>query len=462
MAVAMENETNAPGPAPTDALPQRTHFHIVLGLIFIPFAAVLAGWTLAVWDVLRGYESREQLRWTRWLVALVVLDALVAASVGWMMADPQRLERAAGGPPAAEPGPRIGITFASDPDKEPPKVGDVLPGSPAERAGLKPGDVIEAIDGTPVATDKEAREAILSGAPGAARTLTVRRGETTEDLSVTPTIPEKKTLGLFEARESSERTDWLGALTAFLPAVVIVGIAAAVSRLRRRAEVVVWRGFIVAAVGSFAVSVGAAFLMKALLGGWSLGGVLIAMTAQMVALLGLTEIAFRWCGREVLPPPDPPVPLTPVRAALQGVFYLITGFLRATVLLWTADQIFLEGATSEKAQGIEILAKAPLGVGGTLLFILVVVFLGPFAEEKLFRGFLVPRLAAMWGSVPSMVVSSLLFALFHPHYGMFMPIVFLYGYVFAWARLRTGGIGAPFVLHMTVNGIVLLVMLTRT
>ena len=60
----------------------------------------------------------------------------------------------------------------------------------------------------------------------------------------------------------------------------------------------------------------------------------------------------------------------------------------------------------------------------------------------------------MWGSVASLLVSSLLFALFHPHYGLFMPIVLLYGGVFAWARLRTGRLVVPVLLHTLVNGLV--------
>ena len=52
----------------------------------------------------------------------------------------------------------------------------VLPGSPAERAGLVEGDQITAVDDTPVASDAELRAAIEAVAEGAAYVLTVRRG----------------------------------------------------------------------------------------------------------------------------------------------------------------------------------------------------------------------------------------------------------------------------------------------
>ena len=54
----------------------------------------------------------------------------------------------------------------------------VLPGSPAERAGLVEGDQITAVDDTPVASDAELRAAIEAVAEGAAYVLTVRRGGT--------------------------------------------------------------------------------------------------------------------------------------------------------------------------------------------------------------------------------------------------------------------------------------------
>ncbi len=52
----------------------------------------------------------------------------------------------------------------------------VLPGSPAERAGLAEGDRITAVDGAPVTSGAELRAAIEAVAEGEAYTLTVRRG----------------------------------------------------------------------------------------------------------------------------------------------------------------------------------------------------------------------------------------------------------------------------------------------
>jgi len=67
----------------------------------------------------------------------------------------------------------------------PPVVGQVLDDSPADDAGLEPGDQVVAIDGEPVAYWKELRSAIID-APGETLELTIDRAGSTVDLDVTP------------------------------------------------------------------------------------------------------------------------------------------------------------------------------------------------------------------------------------------------------------------------------------
>jgi uncharacterized protein len=297
------------------------------------------------------------------------------------------------------------------------------------------------------------------------RDLLIRRGEQTLTISVFPEMPEQKKLDLFEARRPAEdapKSEWLSTALAFLPALGVGVIAAIVSHFRRRAKVVVWRGFLLAIFGSVAAAAGVGFLCKTLAGGWSLGAVLLALMAQMVSLLALTGVAHLWCGRQVPAPPDPAAPISPWIAVLLGAFYLFTGFIRVSIVLMVLDQIFTGGATAARTDSLDRLITQPLGVWGTLLLVGNIVVVGPLAEESVFRGFLLPRLAAQWNAAAGLLVSSLIFALFHPHYTLFMPIVLVYGWVFGWARLRTGGILAPFILHMAVNGLVTTLTLLRT
>lgn len=74
-----------------------------------------------------------------------------------------------------------GVQVATEPqqDQRP-----VTPGGPADRAGIRPGDVITAIDGRPVTEADELIVAIRARAPGDAVTLTVRTGDSEREVRV--------------------------------------------------------------------------------------------------------------------------------------------------------------------------------------------------------------------------------------------------------------------------------------
>jgi putative serine protease PepD len=60
----------------------------------------------------------------------------------------------------------------------------VTPGGPADQAGIRPGDVILAIDGRPVSQSDELIVAIRARQPGEAVTLRVRSGDQERDVRV--------------------------------------------------------------------------------------------------------------------------------------------------------------------------------------------------------------------------------------------------------------------------------------
>ena len=68
-----------------------------------------------------------------------------------------------------------------------PQVLNVVPGDPADRAGIVRGDVIVAINGEPVARDAPLIETINRSAD-VALTLTIRRGGTRQEIVVTPAL----------------------------------------------------------------------------------------------------------------------------------------------------------------------------------------------------------------------------------------------------------------------------------
>ncbi|HEY9284062.1 MAG TPA: Do family serine endopeptidase, partial [Pyrinomonadaceae bacterium] len=64
-------------------------------------------------------------------------------------------------------------------------VNSVVPGGPADRAGLKQGDLITGFNGSPVADPNSLRNAVASAQPGAEVTLTVNRGGREDQLRAT-------------------------------------------------------------------------------------------------------------------------------------------------------------------------------------------------------------------------------------------------------------------------------------
>jgi serine protease Do len=78
-------------------------------------------------------------------------------------------------------------------------VGDVTPGSPAERSGLEKGDIIVALNGKPITDSNELRMSIAMMAPGTTAKLDVWRGgsrhEITVKLGTLPTEQEQASAG---------------------------------------------------------------------------------------------------------------------------------------------------------------------------------------------------------------------------------------------------------------------------
>lgn len=88
--------------------------------------------------------------------------------------------------PGPPPPPRLGVILK-------PQAGGllierVLPQTPAQRAGLKPGDLLIALDGQPLTHIKQIHD-LIKGAPAAPHAYRVRRGGEELDFSITLEIP---------------------------------------------------------------------------------------------------------------------------------------------------------------------------------------------------------------------------------------------------------------------------------
>jgi uncharacterized iron-regulated protein len=85
-----------------------------------------------------------------------------------------------GGESSGPPKPRLGVLL--EPDKVGAKIGDVLPGSVAEAAGLKKGDVVTVAAGQPVRVPGDLTSAVQRTGPGTWLPVTVKRGSRTKEL----------------------------------------------------------------------------------------------------------------------------------------------------------------------------------------------------------------------------------------------------------------------------------------
>ena len=79
-------------------------------------------------------------------------------------------------------GPVLGVRAEETPDGV--AVRAVMPGQPADEAGVEPGDVIESVNGQPVATLEELREALDAIDPGEEYALAVQRDGAAESFTV--------------------------------------------------------------------------------------------------------------------------------------------------------------------------------------------------------------------------------------------------------------------------------------
>ena len=78
-------------------------------------------------------------------------------------------------------------------ERTPPYIEEVLPDSPAAKAGLKPDDLIVYVDGEPVVSIASFNEIISKSRPGTLLKLEVRRGDKLLTIDLTlGELPKKK------------------------------------------------------------------------------------------------------------------------------------------------------------------------------------------------------------------------------------------------------------------------------
>jgi hypothetical protein len=440
----------------------RGYFNLALAAIIVPVGAFAATVTLAFWAQQSPSRDPEHRSWTRRLYALAVVDVLVMIAMIALLAGRITLPT-----PQVEapPGPRIGVVLDPIDAGHGARVIEVRPGSPADRAGIHAGDVIERVDGHPVDKNGDLNEQIATTAAGGSRAIEVIRDAAPVTVAVVPEVPKAGPRpSLFERQGPNEPHGGalIALLTQWLAVAVPLGIVCAFAARRGAASLrpfALWIAFNgVLAASSLALY--AAYLGTArLVGGGSVGGALVGACAGSAALLILAVVWRRRLGSTTTTTSEPGAAAT-LPTVVRGVAYIVAGVMRAGMLLFAFTSA-LHLSTPDPGREMRDLLRGGLGPVGIALLIFAAVILAPIGEETLFRGVLLPWLRRFLGVDAAVWVSAVLFGIGHIRYGLGVSTVVVYGLVLGWARLQTGNLRASIALHMIINAMVTAVALTR-
>ena len=129
-----------------------------------------------------------------------------------------------------------------------------------------------------------------------------------------------------------------------------------------------------------------------------------------------------------------------------------TAYLIAGVALALVANFLFSVFPSEKQLPIERLFSSP---ESAYLLAIFGVCVAPFVEELVFRGFFYPVFEKLWGMLPAVVLTALLFASIHiPQLrGGWQEImaIFFVGAAFSFCRGITGSLLPPFLMHFAYN-----------
>ena len=135
------------------------------------------------------------------------------------------------------------------------------------------------------------------------------------------------------------------------------------------------------------------------------------------------------------------------RAALGWAAAAFAGSIVATIVYVAAAASVTDGALPTPIPA-SFLDELPLAT------VLLVVLVGPAAEEIFFRGFCFAGLVGRWGFWGAAGASSALFGLAHVDPALMGP-AFVSGLVFAWAYWRTGSLWPVVLAHVARNAVAL-------
>jgi membrane protease YdiL (CAAX protease family) len=412
----------------------KAAFHWALAAVPVPLISVVLA---AVAGVRALRDPAPAARgWARRLVTLGVVDLLLLVSVFVVSENAERLA-------SADPRrPLFGLNVDG------PRVTGVAPEMPAAEAGVQAGDVLTAIDGVQVGPGPDALQR-LRAATDREVVVTLLRDQTRFDVRMTARPLPRMKADPYAVRPSEagghRRADSLADLAIPLSMAGLAWLAT-----RRRPGPRAWRGFLLALALYVGGVYGTLLLFESTQGGLSYVALLTTLLAGHLAL-GTGGLLADRLWKADRPAPEP-ARRGAGRTFLLSVLYGLAVYPRAAIILMAVD-LAATGGQTRPGEALSHLAQTLHGVLPIALFLLAVAVVGPIAEEIVFRGFLLPRLAARMGAPAALLVSAAVFGAMHASYGPYAALTGVFGWILGWARLSSGGLAVPVVLHMAYNGV---------
>ncbi|MCX6505911.1 MAG: CPBP family intramembrane metalloprotease [Actinobacteria bacterium] len=185
----------------------------------------------------------------------------------------------------------------------------------------------------------------------------------------------------------------------------------------------------------------------------SLGALTISMVCGWPGFLGWPVVATYWKGQRSLRL-DFGLDFRPIDLA----WGLVGGFV-ALVLSTLGGIVWVLISSDPSPSNTEFLPTKPSALTAFVIFFLVAVCT-PVVEELFFRGLFFRALGRRWNLVTGVIISSLVFGLFHAQGDTWGQAAFIvgvtatYGAVFALLVIRANGrLGPSIVAHMCVNAV---------
>lgn len=136
--------------------------------------------------------------------------------------------------------------------------------------------------------------------------------------------------------------------------------------------------------------------------------------------------------------------------------------VRAVIFVYSLTITSLAGLFGAKPP-IESVSTVPRifgpGLTGFALAVLVAVIIGPIIEEIFFRGFMYPAFKRVFGVWPAIIISSVIFGVFHADPWLMAPIA-LMGVALAYLYEKEGTLAAPIAFHALNNLVSVIIVYT--